>query len=336
MPIRYTESIEKSAEHLRQALALMSKQKAGLHPVSYAVWYEHVAGINRALSEQIDTLCADGKVLDEDQTWELYRRFIAAIDNETALQLSNDMQQVLATMSGSAAIAEGHASNFGNSLARWDAEIAISSAASIARIREDTNHMQEAVSTLKTQLDASQHEIDRLEQEITRAREDALCDGLTGLTNRKGFDLALTHHISDMGGNHQPPCLLMADIDYFKQVNDNYGHLFGDKVIQTVANILKASVKGADLAARFGGEEFVVLLPDTPLEGAQVLAEKIRSTIARSRIHRQGDHEALQTITISIGVTAYRTGEPVNVFINRADAALYSSKAEGRNRVTVA
>lgn len=334
MPTRYNDSVEKSAEYLRQAIAIMGKQRAGLHPVSYAVWYEYVAGMNRALRDAVDALCAENGSLDEEQTWQLYRRYIAELDQETAQRLSSDMQMVLTNIADSAEQTGTKANLFGNSLARWDEELTAHSVASISRIREDTQHMQEAVMSLQSQLNESQQEIDRLEQEITRAREDALIDGLTGLINRKGFDQALSHIISDIGKHGNALSLLMIDIDFFKQVNDNYGHLFGDRVLQSVGTILKANVKGGDVAARYGGEEFVVLLPNTALEGATALAEKLRATIARSRIHRQGHDEPLQTITISVGVTCYCMGENINDFIARADKALYRAKSNGRNQVT--
>ncbi len=132
------------------------------------------------------------------------------------------------------------------------------------------------------------------------------------------------------------PCLLIADIDNFKMVNDAYGHLFGDKVLCSVAKILKANIKGRDMAARYGGEEFVVLLPETTLDGARLLAEKIRATIGRSRIRRAENRQETAQITVSFGVASYCSGETAREFIDRADSALYASKKQGRNRVTVA
>ena len=110
----------------------------------------------------------------------------------------------------------------------------------------------------------------------------------------------------------------------------------GDKVLRAVAQILKASVKGKDTAARFGGEEFVVLLPDTSIDGAQALAEKLRSTIERSRIRRSDNQQEIAQITVSFGIASYRAGESANDFVSRVDNALYLSKRLGRNRVTLA
>ena len=191
---------------------------------------------------------------------------------------------------------------------------------------QHTRTMQGSISSLKGRLDESRREIEQLRQEVSKAREDALADGLTGLTNRKGFDMALTACLSASQAEEQGPSLLITDIDFFKRVNDTYGHLFGDKVIRAVAQIFKDNVKGKDTAARYGGEEFVILLPDTPLEGARHLAEKIRATVEKCRIKRAGSNEIVANITVSLGVASFRDGESASEFVARADSALYASK----------
>ncbi|MFN3883465.1 MAG: GGDEF domain-containing protein [Rhodocyclaceae bacterium] len=163
-----------------------------------------------------------------------------------------------------------------------------------------------------------------------------MIDGLTGLTNRRGFDAKLAACLDEASDEVIGPSLLMIDIDHFKRINDSYGHLFGDKVIRSIATILRDNVKGRDVAARYGGEEFVVLLRDTPLAGAETLAEKIRRLVERSRIKRIGSDEVLSTLTVSLGIACRLPGESGEALIARADAALYRSKQNGRNRVTVA
>jgi diguanylate cyclase len=112
--------------------------------------------------------------------------------------------------------------------------------------------------------------------------------------------------------------------------------VFGDRVIRIVGEALRAAVKGRDIVARFGGEEFAVLLIDTPAIGARAAAEQMRDQVSRARIRRLSTEETVGNITVSLGVTAYRPGESVSEFIHRADTALYTSKQAGRNRVTVA
>lgn len=331
--MRYRETPEKSAENLRLALAHMGRQKAAFHPISYAVWYEHVAGINRQLSEAINLLQASHQVLDEESTQHLYLTYIAEGDTRAARDISTGIDQVLTAMSDSAAAAGDEANRFGTSLATWVEEGSDTNDAQ--RMLLDTQQMQSAIQSLSERLQESRQEVDRLKQEVSHAREDALSDGLTGLANRKGFDLALADCLTELGPDVRGPSLLIGDIDHFKRVNDTYGHLFGDRVLQTVAKILKATIKGADVAARFGGEEFIILLPNTRLEDAERLAEKIRNTVAQSRIRRQGSDESIESVTISLGVTSYHAGESASELIARADRALYASKTAGRNRVSL-
>lgn len=339
--IKYQETLNQSAEYLRLSLPLMSRQAAALHPVSYAIWYEYVAGINNPLKAAIDELTRDGRVLDEAATHGLYRKYIAELDEESAQRVTAGFQKVLADITQSAVQAGDHADQFGTTLAQWSESQGVAEPASIAEKGIDklllgTRAMQGAICTLKERLDDSRSEIERLRQEVDRAREDALVDGLTGLVNRKGFDLALAACLSAAETSTHGTCALIADIDHFKRVNDTYGHLFGDKVIRAVAKILKSNVKGQDTAARYGGEEFVVLLPETTLDGAQALAEKIRSTIESSRVRRADNNQEIAQITVSLGVASYCAGETASEFIERVDNALYVSKNKGRNRVTLA
>ncbi len=337
---RYQEEIAKSAEYLRQALPLMSQQEAALHPVSYAVWYEFVAGINPALKEALEARLNKGEKLDENATHELFQRYIAEIDEAEVERISNALQTILSSTANSANQTGDQANLFSQSLAKWgekltDPEDPRDFLEHLQHIVSDTREMQSSVSSLQQRLDASQKEIDKLKQEVRRARKEALSDPLTGLSNRKGLDIALTETLecAQLTGSH--PCVLIADIDYFKAVNDNYGHIFGDKVIRAVAHVIKQNVKGKDTAARYGGEEFLVLLPDTPIQGAVALAENIRSAIERTRIKSIGSKETVGNITVSIGIACYESGETSVELINRADLAMYDSKQAGRNRITV-
>jgi len=339
--MRYDDSVEQSAEYLRLALPLMSRQAAALTPISYAVWYEYVAGINPALQARIDDLTRDGSVLDDNMTIELFQRHVADIDHDTARRVSHDLQKVMFDVSQSAAQTGHKAGEFGNALQAWSSGLAssdpsVTASTHLESLLSHTQDMQNSVASLKDRLDDSQREIEELRQEVDRAREAALADGLTGLANRRGFDIALAACLAGLAPNEQGPSLLIADIDHFKHVNDRYGHLFGDKVIRAVAQILKESVKGRDTAARYGGEEFIILLPNTPLDGAMALAEQIRITVENCRIRRLDNNECIESITLSFGVAGHLPVETADQLMTRADKALYRSKQEGRNRVTLA
>ncbi|MDX1975372.1 MAG: GGDEF domain-containing protein, partial [Rickettsiales bacterium] len=129
-------------------------------------------------------------------------------------------------------------------------------------------------------------------------------------------------------------CLIILDIDHFKSFNDRFGHLLGDEVLKTVARTLTDCLKGRDVVARFGGEEFVVILPDTPIEGALKVAEMIRSTISTKELKRKDTGETFGTITVSMGVASFHpTSDTLPTLVKRADDALYKAKHNGRNQV---
>ena len=339
---KYAHSKEQSAEFLRQVLPLMSKQSAALHPISYAVWYEYVAGINPEIRKAIDGVSANGKTLDDTAVYALYAQHVAEADETEIQRISASVQEVLADISLSTREAGEQAKQYGSALQRWGDRVSTptgaetKSAPDFRDILQSTGLMKESVDGLKSRLDQSQTQIETLRIELLRAREEAMSDALTGLLNRKGLERKL---VEQLGPDMKLPgnlSLLMLDIDHFKRVNDSYGHLFGDKVIRAVAQVIKGNIKGQDIGVRYGGEEFLILLPETPGDGALVVAEKLRSLIASSRIKRINSEEMLESITISVGFASYQDGEELETLIGRADAALYASKSNGRNRVTAA
>lgn len=175
---------------------------------------------------------------------------------------------------------------------------------------------------IKDRLDVSYH--DKLYQQATR-------DPLTGLSNRNYFRNELKKFVSLSARYNRALSVIMLDIDFFKKINDTYGHDVGDNVLKGVAEILMRHVRTHDVAARFGGEEFVMLLPETSLGGAVVVAERIRTAVENVDFNSAG---CRHNVTISIGVAEYLgDGTDVEEVIKKADEALYKAKSSGRNRV---
>jgi len=167
-------------------------------------------------------------------------------------------------------------------------------------------------------------------EHLEEQRQKALIDPLTGLPNRAAWSEQVDQEVAqwqEQGGH-----LLMAilDLDHFKRINDSYGHLAGDKVLKIVANVLRKRLRPRDFIARFGGEEFVMLVPQTTLTAGCQLAEALRAAIEACPFHFKGERV---TITLSIGISAFRSGERSDIVLKRADEALYRAKHLGRNRV---
>lgn len=171
----------------------------------------------------------------------------------------------------------------------------------------------------------------KLQRKLSQA---ATHDALTGLPNRRAADDFMAHEALLAQRRGAPLSALMVDIDFFKRVNDQHGHAAGDHVLQTLAQLLKRRARASDLVARWGGEEFLVLLPDTSPEGAQQVGEQLRLAVQEAPFRWQ---DTAIPVTVSIGAAAWSSGPfHANALIASADGALYQAKSNGRNRVCVA
>ena len=198
-----------------------------------------------------------------------------------------------------------------------------------------TVNLKESGRKISKKLDETTNEINELKKDLQQVTVESQRDFLTGVFNRKTFEHLVDEQMALSKEHKTELCLLMIDIDHFKRFNDRFGHLLGDEVLKTVARTLISVLKGRDVVARFGGEEFIVILPETPLEGAMKVAETIRSTIATKELKRKDTGETFGRITVSMGVARFRPDtDTLPIMIKRADDALYVSKNGGRNRVS--
>lgn len=174
----------------------------------------------------------------------------------------------------------------------------------------------------------------RTTQEKEQAERESLVDSLTGLQNRRWLAETGERLVQRLRRDGAAISLLMFDLDHFKRINDDHGHLVGDRVLRCVAEVLRFKLRPTDVTVRYGGEELLVLLPNTPLAGAQMAAERVRRSVAA--LHDRAEETALPAITVSVGVVELAADEELLEAVGRADAALYLAKHNGRNRVEVA
>ena len=164
--------------------------------------------------------------------------------------------------------------------------------------------------------------------------EMALVDPLTGLNNRRYLETHLAALLQNVSGRGGALSLMILDIDHFKMVNDSHGHAAGDEVLRAFSARIKRVIRQNDLPCRFGGEEFVVIMPDTPLAIASGIAERLRAAM-QGELFQIEDGKRAIPVTVSIGLAETTTGCDPDTLFRRADRALYLSKSSGRNRVTL-
>jgi diguanylate cyclase len=337
--MRYAEDRDRSEEVLRLALPLMARQAAAFNPCSYALWYEHCAGVNPALSRMLEARLAAKSPLTDEDVWRLYSEHIVARDIPHYEGVRDEVRRILEATAANTEVAGEKASAFGEALAGHAQRLAGAPApeaiqATVSDLRTDTGRMRVMTAELSAQLQATKEEVTVLTENLQLAQTQALVDSLTGLKNRRGFEQAVELQLQR--GGLAGTALMLLDIDHFKAVNDRHGHVLGDKVLCAVADILLANIKGRDVAARYGGEEFAVLLPETSLSGAAALGQQICSLVAHGHIKRSDGQGTVGEVTVSIGVAVARETELFETLFERADAAMYGAKRAGRNRVEAA
>lgn len=340
MELTYRQDREASAEILRLALQKMGGQPAAFTPHAYAVWYEHLAGINSPLSEAMGKVLNGEAKLSNELAQVFFEAYVAAGNEEAQKVFRQNVHRVLDNLAQFTEATGQETDRFsadlqkyGETLTRNLDEPTLKNV--ISEISRDTRSMRKSVSSLQGKLEESKSEVEKLQRELQNARSEALVDPMTQVLNRRGFDARMKKLAASPELIGKRVSFLMLDIDFFKKVNDSYGHLFGDRVICGIAAALTAQVKGQDSVARFGGEEFAVVLPDTPVTGAYAVAERIRLRIEQSKIRRLDNQEFVGGVTISIGVADCAIDGDFAAAIARADEALYASKKAGRNRTTV-
>lgn len=340
--MHYTESRDRSAELLRSVVALMGQHDAPFHPISYSVWYEYAAGLNARLNVAIDHLRQTEPRLSASSVERLYREHIADVDDKTMDRISRDFQRVMNTVVDSVEHTGDQAGAFGAELS--ELHTALLSADNLAAVQDhlrqtlrSSQDMQASAVALKTQADASRQEIERLRADLDRAREEMFVDSLTKVLNRKGLDHRLDRLMRlppPANGSHG---LIMLDIDHFKHVNDQHGHVAGDQVLAGMGEVLRQAVNHPHhLVARYGGEEFAIVLPHATLETAAEVAERVRATAKAMRLRKRSAQDVVLSITVSAGAALLQRGESANDWIARADAALYRAKQNGRDQVSLA
>ncbi|MEW6429422.1 MAG: GGDEF domain-containing protein [Thermodesulfobacteriota bacterium] len=331
--------VEEVLEIAKKVVARAAKARMSLTPEAYAVWYAYFEGKNNELTAEIDAIEASGRAFSEAVNAELYKRYFAAQGEARVMEeVQKETQNLLSGVFNDLLSANQNTSEYGGRLNEYVEKLKqVKSIADIQLIMRgllsDTNKMAAASKELETNLKEATQQAERLRTQLKQTKEEAMRDALTGLHNRKSFDVRINDLLQEFKRDRIYFSAIFVDIDFFKRFNDTYGHKVGDLVLQTVAGILHRGVKGSDFPARYGGEEFVILLPATTIENAVIVAEHLRVQISVKKPRNPETEETYDKITASFGVSQVREGDTVASMLERADKSLYLAKDSGRNNV---
>ncbi|MDJ0739895.1 MAG: diguanylate cyclase [Gammaproteobacteria bacterium] len=335
-----TPSYDKTVDIVRSAIPRMAELKIPITPSNYAVWFEYLSDSNAGLRREMDALLGREEPISDVEMRDLYERYLEERSEKVA-SAKTALSRVVNALMQHINAADGHYNSFSAELK--DVAEGLSGDVTgdnlnvlIDRAVNATHAALERSAEMKQQFSDLAVEMQTVRSELARTQEEARSDPLTGLYNRLAFQEELSRLGAYETEDSHTPCLMILDIDRFKGVNDTYGHLAGDHVLQAVANEIRASVRGRDVVARYGGEEFAILLRDTARSGCMAVAENVRLHVARSTIQLPPELGVAEPIavTVSIGGAWFRDGELTEALVDRADRALYRSKEGGRNRVT--
>ena len=329
---------KKSTENLKKAVPLMMKHHVAANPTNYALWYTYVDNAIPQLNQELDGVLNNFGICPPAAGDALYQQFIASKVETTVSELRSNIE-VLAgevansmsdTMTDTCAFEAVIEKSFSH-LERVEKEdLSIEEVMNLIRqLVSESQDIRHSTRFLGNQLKNACEEISRLHNQLSEVQKDARFDSLSGLYNRRSFNddlLSLVHA-------QQAMSLILLDVDHFKSYNDDFGHLFGDAIIRSLAKRIQTSCREGITAYRFGGEEFALILPHKSLRSARQFADSLRRSIEKLYVRDRRTGQQVGNITASFGVVEYQPIESADDLVDRADKLLYEAKNLGRNRV---
>ena len=332
------DDFEESAKILKRALPMMVQNRIPASPEHYSVWYSYVAKDNLDLVREMDDTVANVGGCSEIKSEILYKKYIASEGEKKLELMKREIETLISDISsnlddttrGTDVFQLKLQKSFGKLSNVESGEMSLEETMAVLReVVKSSKEIAKNIDVFSLQLKKADSEINRLKQKIADIQKDANTDGLTNLLNSRAFDLELSHLIMI----ERPFSVIMGDIDRFKSLNDNYGHLMGDMALKAVASIFLNSNRDGSSSYRYGGEEFVMLLPDTKMVVARQIAESMRRKVEKLSIVSKETGTKINNVTSSFGVAEYQKGDDESELIERADKLLYEAKRLGRNRV---
>ena len=327
--------VEYAATVADTAIRSMSRHSVPSTPRNFSVWFDYAMGASPTLRQTIDILIGNKRKFDATINHQLYATYVNPQSDAGA---TGDFPEQLRGVITSAKqfLTTAISDNRTQIEALGEVSSHVQSTSDprpiIERLIAELSDATTRASALEVNFLETSQELDKIRDSLKAAEQRSNTDALTGLANRRALeDFFRSAQIVAMEKG-EPLSILMVDIDHFKKFNDNYGHQVGDQVLRLVAKVLQDNVREDDLAARYGGEELIAVLPGVDLAACAAVAERIRRRVSDARLTRRVTGEELASVTVSIGVAQFRLAESAEAMVERCDRALYQAKRLGRNR----
>lgn len=329
-----------SIDIIERIRILMDEGGIAPTPSNYEFWYRYVTGADLELVEAVDAVRRAAGRVGPRAVENIRRELYGGAGRGTIGRLLDDTQRQIERMEGYVGQSELDARGYREQLDDGQQKLVANATlekqrAMLAEMVRATNAMMEKTKLLEMELASSSSQISNLKADLEIARSESRTDPLTGLSNRKACADYLDAHVLRAHSEMRVLCLVFLDIDHFKRFNDSFGHRMGDEVLRLVAISLEKFFHGIGFPARWGGEEFVIVVPGKGVAEVAEIAEKFRAFIGSRTVRAKQSHRDVGRITLSLGVAQLEREETPQGLIDRADRMLYQAKADGRNRVVV-
>ena len=318
-----------------RAIRSMSQQAVPATPSNFTVWFNYAMGASPALRKTIDILIGNKRKFDASINQELYATYVGAQSDQS---ITGDFpEQLRGVITGAKQFLETAISDNRTqikTLGEVSSQVRADSDPRpiIEKLVTELTKSTARASALEANFVETAQELDKIRDSLKAAEQRSNTDALTGLANRRSLEEFFRSAQIAAMETGAALSILLIDIDHFKKFNDSYGHQVGDQVLRLVAQVLQKSVRDVDLAARYGGEELMAVLPGADLRLCADVAERIRRRISEARLTRRSTGQEIASVTVSIGVAQFRLAEAAEATIERCDRALYQAKRAGRNR----
>jgi diguanylate cyclase len=319
-----------------RANGFMSRHGVPPTPDNFAVWFYYAMGGSPTLKKTIDILVANKRKFDAVINRDLYVTYVNPhSDRSTTEDFPDQLRGVIDSAKDflTAAISDHRDQMETLGEVSSQCKPTADPRPIIERLVKELSKATTRSSALEANFLKTTKDLDEIKDSLKLAEQHSNTDALTGLANRRSLEGFLRSAQMSAMETGTPLSILMIDIDHFKKFNDTFGHQVGDQVLRLVARVLQENVRECDLAARYGGEELMAILPGAPIDACAEAAERVRRRISEARLTRRTTGEELTSVTVSIGVAQFRMGESADRMIERCDRALYQAKRAGRNHV---